>query len=142
MNRGGVLPLHVSEIRMLTREDVESFLLRMEESFEEVEPGMWVVDSDGGSLVIHHTPPLLVLRTKVLEVPEKDSRCTELFRQLLELNASELVHGAYAIEEDDVILTDSLELEHLDFNTFQSAVDSVQLALASHLEKLSAFREC
>ena len=127
---------------MLTREDVESFLLRMEESFQEVEPGMWVIDSDGGSLVLHHTPPLLVLRTKVLEVPAQDTRCTELFRQLLELNASELVHGAYAIEEDDVILTDSLELEHIDFDTFQAAVDSVQLALASHLEKLSAYREC
>lgn len=127
---------------MVTREDVESFLVRMEEGFEEIEPGMWVVGSDGGSLVIHHTPPLLLLRTKVLEVPQQDTRCTELFRRLLELNASELVHGAYAIEEDDVILTDSLELENLDFNTFQSAVDSVQLALASHMETLSPYREC
>lgn len=127
---------------MVTREDVESFLVRMEEGFEEIEPGMWVVESDGGSLVIHHTPPLLLLRTKVLEVPPQDTRCTELFRRLLELNASELVHGAYAIEEDDVILTDSLELENLDFNMFQSAVDSVQLALASHMETLSPYREC
>ena len=127
---------------MVTREDVESFLLRMEESFEEVEPGMWVVGSDGASLVVHHNPPLLLLRTKVLEVPAENSKCTELFRRLLELNASELVHGAYAIEEGDVILTDSLELEHLDFGEFQASVDSVQLALASHLETLSPYREC
>lgn len=128
---------------MVTREDVESFLLRLEEeSVEEVEPGMWVVTQDGASLVVNHTPPLLVLRTKVLEVPKEGSRCTELFRKLLELNASDLVYGAYGIEGDDVILTDSLELEHLDFDTFQSAIDSLQLALASHLETLSPFRDC
>lgn len=128
---------------MVTREDVESFLLRLEEeNVEEVESGMWVVTSDGASLVVNHTPPLLVLRTKVLEVPKEGSRCTELFRRLLELNASDLVYGAYGIEGNDVILTDSLELEHLDFDTFQSAIDSLQLALASHLETLSPYRDC
>ena len=127
---------------MVTREDIESFLLRMEEAVEDVEPGMWVLGSDAGRLVIHYSPPLLVLRVKVLDVPGEASRCTELFRRLLELNASDLVHGAYAIEEGDVILPDTLELEHLDFNTFQSAVDSMQLALASHLESLSPYREC
>lgn len=127
---------------MVSRDDVESFLLRMEKDFEEVGPGMWVLNSDGGSLVVNHAPPLLVLRTKVVEVPEQDTQCTDLFRRLLELNASDMVYGAYGIEGDDVILTDSLELEHLDFDSFQSAVDSVQLALASHLETLSPYREC
>jgi hypothetical protein len=127
---------------MVTPEDIESFLLRMEENTQEVEPGMWVVDEDSGRLVIHHSPPLLLLRVKVLEVPREDSRCTELFRRLLELNASDLVHGAYAIEEGEIILTETLELEHLDFGTFQAAVDSLQLALASHLESLSPYREC
>ncbi|MEX2582786.1 MAG: hypothetical protein WD766_05910 [Gemmatimonadota bacterium] len=127
---------------MVTREDIESFLLRMEESVEEVERGMWVLDSDGGRLVLHYSPPVLVLRVKVLDVPKEDTSCTELFRRLLELNATDLVHGAYAIEENDVILTDTLELEHLDFGTFQAAIDSLQLALASHLESLSPYREC
>ncbi|MEX2569700.1 MAG: CesT family type III secretion system chaperone [Gemmatimonadota bacterium] len=127
---------------MVTREDVESFLLRIEENVEEVEPGMWVLGSDAGRFVLHYSPPLLVLRVKILDVPEDNSRCIELFRRLLELNASDLVHGAYAIEEGDVILTDTLELEHLDFNALQSAVDSMQIALASHLESLSPFREC
>lgn len=127
---------------MVTREDIESFLLRMEGDFEEVEPGMWVIGSDAGSLVIHHTPPLMVLRTKVVEVPEEGTACTELFRKLLELNASDLVYGAYGIEEADVILTDSQELEYINFESFQSAVDSMQLTLASHLEVLSPYRDC
>lgn len=127
---------------MVTREDIESFLLRMEESVEEVEPGMWIVGSNGGGLVIHYSPPLLLLRSKVLEVPSEDARCTPLFRRLLELNATDLVHGAYGIEEGDVILTDAISLESLDFNAFQSAVDSMQLALASHIESLVGLREC
>ena len=129
---------------MLTREDIESYLLRLEEDFEELEPGMWVVsaDGEGARLVIHHTPPLLLLRLKVMEVPADQAQCHELYRRLLELNAVDLVHGAYGIEEGDVILSDALELENLDFNEFQASVDSMQMALAAHLEALSPFRDC
>jgi len=134
-------PRHEPENRMVTREDVESFLLRMEETAEEVEPGMWVVGSDGMRLVIHHSPPLLVLRIKVLDVPEEGERRNELYRSLLEINASDLIHGAYGIEEGDVILTETLELDHLDFARFQASVDSLLLAVASHRESLSRFRE-
>ena len=77
-----------------------------------------------------------------MEVPEDEGSCGRLFRRLLELNASDLVHGAYGVEEGDVILSESLELENLDFNEFQASVDSMQLALASHLETLSPFRDC
>ena len=129
---------------MVTREDVESYLLRMQLEFEEVEQGMWIVKNggDGTTLVVNHVPPLLVLRTKVLDVPNDEQRCTELYRRLLELNAMDLVHGAYGLEEGDVILTDALELENLDFNEFQASVDSMQVAVASHLESLSPYRNC
>ena len=126
---------------MVTREDVESFLLRMEEAVEDVGPAMWVLADDAGPLVIHYSPPLLLLRAKVMAVPE-ETRCADLFRTLLELNATDLVHGAYGIEGADVILSDTLELEHLEFNTFQAAVDSIQISLASHLERLAPFRDC
>lgn len=129
---------------MVTREDVESFLLRMELEHEEVEAGMWVarIGEEGPGLVVHHSPPLLVLRCKVLDVPGDERHCADLFRRLLELNATDLVHAAYGIEEGDVILSETLELENLDFNEFQAAVDSIQMALASHFEALSPFRTC
>lgn len=127
---------------MLTREDVESFLVRAEQDFEEVEQGMWVVPvgEDGANFVIHYSPPLLLLRVKVLDIATGDPRGGELYRRLLELNATDLIHGSYGIEEDDVILSDALELENLDFNEFQAAVDSMQVALASHMETLAPFR--
>ncbi len=75
-------------------------------------------------------------------MPGDERSCATLFRRLLEMNATELVHGAYGIEEDSVILSDTLELENLDFNEFQATVDSFQMALASHLEAIAPFRTC
>jgi hypothetical protein len=129
---------------MVTREDVESYLIRMELDFEEIDEGMWMVRSgpEGAGLVLNHTPPVLVFRAKVLDLPEDDARCAALYRRLLELNATDLVHGAYALEESDVILTETVELENLDFNEFQATIDSIFMALAGHAEELSPFREC
>jgi hypothetical protein len=129
---------------MVTREDVESYLLRTEAEFEEVEDGMWIARAgpNGAGLVINHTPPVLVFRAKVLDIPKDAKRCAELFQRLLELNASDMVHGAYAIEEGDVIVTEALELENLDFNEFQATVDSIHMALAAHLDQLAPYRDC
>ena len=130
---------------MLTREDVESYLIRTDLQYDEVEDGLWVVQmdsEDGVHLVVNHTPPVLVFRLKVLDVPRDEAKCAELYRRLLELNATDLLHAAYGLEEGDVILTETLELENLDFNEFQATVDSFQVALASHMEQLSAYRDC
>jgi hypothetical protein len=129
---------------MVTREDVESFLLRMELESEEVAEGMWLVriGDDDTRLVVNHSPPVLVLRLKVLDIPADQQSCTSLYRRLLELNATDLVHGSYGIEEGDIILSDTLELENLDFNEFQASVDSIQVALASHIAELSPLRNC
>lgn len=128
---------------MVTREDVENYLLRTGLEHEEVEEGMWVMRGGAGApLVVHHSPPLVVFRLKVMDLPDDEKRCADLFRTLLKLNATDLVHAAYALEEGDVILTESLEAENLDFNEFQATVDSFQMALASHLETLAPYREC
>lgn len=129
---------------MVTREDVESFVLRTGLESQEVEDGMWLIrggESDP-ALVVHYSPPLLVFRLKVMDLPEDEKRCAELFRRLLVLNATDLVHAAYGLEQSDVILTESLELENLDFNEFQATIDSFQLALASHLDALAPYRDC
>lgn len=131
---------------MVTREDVESFLNRMEMDFEEVKQGLWLArpgsDENAAPLVISHESPLLVFRLKILDVPRDATKCAELYRRLLEANANDLVHGAFGLEEDDVILTESLELENLDFSEFQATVDSFQMALATQLDSLAAYRDC
>ena len=127
---------------MLTREDVESYLIRTGLDIEEVEEDLWVLPlgDNGARLVVSFSPPVLVLRLKVLDLPADATQAAGLYRRLLELNASDLVHGAYGREEGDVILTDTLELENLDFNEFQASIDAFQMALAAHREQLAAFQ--
>ncbi len=90
---------------------------------------------------MHFAPPVVILRVRVMELPESDPRRSELFRQLLEYNARELVHGSYGLEGNHVVLTDTLELENLDFSEFEASFDSITLALASHLAALAPYRE-
>jgi hypothetical protein len=129
---------------MVTREDVESYLLRTGLDHHEISEGMWLAEGngDGAGIVIHFSPPLVVFRLKVMDLPNDENRCAGLFRRLLELNATDLVHAAYGLEQGDVILTESLEAENLDFNEFQATLDSFQMALASHFDALSDYRDC
>ncbi len=76
-----------------------------------------------------------------MELPEDAEKRNELMRKLLELNATELVHGSYGIEESTVVLTEALQLETLDFEEFQASLDSIVLALDSHLSALAPYQE-
>ncbi len=130
---------------MITREDIESFITRLDSGSpqtEEIEPNLWVVRTeDDAEMVVHYAPPVVILRLRVMEVPGDAARRSELFRQLLELNTRDLVHGSYGLEGDHVVLTDTLDLENLDFTEFEASFDSMTLALASHLGALAPYRE-
>ncbi len=122
---------------MVTREDLESFLIRMDAEYEELDEGMWLVRSRNGGfpIVLHHSPPLALLRMKVMEL-KGDQGSEELYRTLLQLNATDLVHGSYGLEEGELIISDTLELETLDFQEIQASVDSIQMAASSHLDRI------
>ena len=130
---------------MMTREDLESYLIRMEHDFEEIEESMWRIHSDEGDapVVLTYTPPLIVLRLKVMNLPEgvDDARLAPLYRRMLELNATDIVHGSYGIEAQEVVLSDALELETLDFSELRSSFESLTMAASSHLPELAAIVE-
>lgn len=132
---------------MVTREDIESFLDRLSNegaSYTEVDPGLWVVHPGGAldiDVVVHYSPPVVVLRVKVMDLPADEGLVATLSRQLLQWNASDLVHGSYGIEREAIVLTEALELSHLDYEEFLAAYEGMTLALASHLRELGAYRE-
>ena len=132
---------------MVTREDIESFLDRLSSegaSYTEVEPGLWIVRPSGAldiDVVVHYSPPVVVLRVKVMNLPTDETRVATLSRRLLQLNATDLVHGSYGIERESIVLTEALELSHLDFEEFLAAYEGMTLALASHLRELAPYRE-
>ena len=95
----------------------------------------------GADVVVHYAPPVVILRMRVMEPPSSDEKRSGLYRQLLEFNARDLVHGSYGLEGEHVVLTDALELSDLDFSEFEASWDSLTLALASHLSALAPYRE-
>ena len=132
---------------MVTKEDIEGFLDRLSAdgaSHSEVEPGLWVVKPGGEldfSVVVHFSPPVVVLRVKVMTLPASAGAVATLSRRLLELNATDLVHGSYGIEDESIVMTEALELSHLDYEEFLAAFESITVALASHLRELGSYRE-
>lgn len=135
---------------MRTREDIESYLLRSNLSFQNVgeaesdkgsESNMWLIrdGSSGENIVLSLSGPILLFRVKVVELSEI-KQSAELFHRLLELNATDMVHGAYGIADGSIVLTAGLPLENLDYNEFQGTVDDLTMALTNHYETLTAFR--
>ena len=132
---------------MVTKEDIEGFLNRVSSdgaSYSEVEPGLWIVRPNGEldfSVVVHYSPPVVILRVKVMTLPTNTEALATLSRRLLELNATDLVHGSYGIEEQAIVMTEALELSHLDYEEFLAAYEGITSALAAHLRELGSYRE-
>ncbi len=128
---------------MVTSEDIERFLMRLELPYQELQESMWLVGNGQEGvppLVVNYTPPILLLRAEVMESPADEELRQGLFRSLLELNATDMVHGAYGLDGEDIVLTDALELADLDFSEVQASLESILLALTSHYKALSHYR--
>ena len=126
---------------MVSREDLESYLIRMDLDYDEVAEGMFVCrpDDESATMVVHHSPPVVLVRLKVMDLPDDATGSNGnggLYRQLLEFNATDIVHGAYGIEDGELILSDTLELGTLDFPELQASLESLQLAATGHLETI------
>ncbi len=124
---------------MINTDAIESFLIDLELPYERLDEGIWVIvneDDHGENLVVYLTESLLTLRLKMFDLPEKAP--DGIFRRLLELNATSIVHGAFGIENDSVVLVGALEVANLDQNEFQALIDSFSLALGTHHAELSA----
>ena len=122
---------------MKSAEDVESYLLRMGVPYEIVHPGFWLVKTDGPPLAVSLAGPVLAFRLKVMELPRTGKE--ELYRTLLMLNTTEMVHGAFGIEGEAVVIVHALELENLDLNEMQAVIDDISMAVAKHQPSLAHF---
>ncbi|MFW6050552.1 MAG: YbjN domain-containing protein [Myxococcota bacterium] len=127
---------------MRTREDIEAYLLRSGLPHEEIGEGTWLVHDQGSGerIVVRLTQELVLFRVKVMELGRVRER-EKLFERLLELNASEMVHGAYGLADGAVVLTCVMRLANLDYEEFQGTIDDFSLALTNHYETLASFHD-
>jgi hypothetical protein len=126
---------------MVNRQKALSYLVDLGLSFEEVDANTWLLtDEDKGlkNIVVLVSEPLVILRVKVMELPQGNRE--RLYERLLRLNAEDLLHGAYALEGEHVILIDTLELESMDLEDLRASIEAMGLALAQHYRILNEYR--
>ena len=120
-----------------TAEDVENYLLQLDRRFEN-DGGTYLVTGVEGStpIAIRVAPPIVAIRVTIGPVPKDSDHQTRLFRQLLEYNATDLMHISYGIADGQVVLSAALELENLDLNELEAMLSDVDLALVRHVPTL------
>ena len=126
---------------MRSVQDVEAYLGRMNRHFSPVEdqPGTFLVHGAKNMppTALRVDPPLVVLRVHVGDIDGDTVSNAELFKKLLSINAKSLVHTSFGLEDARIVLVAALELENLDYNELQAALDEIDMTLASQVPQLA-----
>jgi hypothetical protein len=120
---------------------IEQYLIDLMLSYQEIGTNVWLIDDEEQGIegvAVALNEPLVMLRVVVMDAP-KENRL-ELFTKLLELNAGDLVHGAYALEENKIVLIDTLEYDTMDYTEFRASLDAFSLALIQHYPIFAQYR--
>ena len=126
---------------MADNDRIEAFLLETGLPYDQVKDGFWIIHDEDDSIdniVVVHTPPVITFRVKLMEVPSTGDH-SELFAHLLRLNATAMVAGAFGLEDNAVVIVDSLQSENLDLNEFQASIDALSMAIREHYPELRKF---
>lgn len=118
---------------MRTKEDVERYLINLDTPYEVLGDGIYRLNDDLPNIddiIVMVSDPLVIFSVRLMKVPGKNTEA--FYKKLLELNATELVAGAYGLDGDDVVITDTLQLENLDENEFVASVESLAMAIHEH----------
>ena len=120
---------------------IEGYLIDSGMAYDAVGDGLWIVHDESehvDNIVIHHSHPIVVFRVKLMDAPGDAVARAALFEDLLRLNATDMVSGAYGLEDNAVVITETLQAENLDENEFQAALDGITLGIAQHYPTLKS----
>jgi hypothetical protein len=121
-----------------TSDDLEAQLGRLGRRHERLPDGTFVLSLGANQppVALRLVPPLLLVQVAVGRAPKNDATTAPLFRKLLELNNSSLVHSAYGLEGDNIVLSAALELSSLDLNELEAVLADIDVALGEHVPVL------
>lgn len=124
---------------MSSTDQLESFLIKSSLPYEQIAEGTWVVSPESArnaQLGVKMDDPIVLFSIQMFELDASITEREELFRLLLELN-SELLHSAYSLNGQQVVLSGAQQLANLDFNEFQAVMDDMCMALDHHYDKIA-----
>ena len=119
---------------------VEEYLIDLGISYQELSKGAWLIEDEAKGLpkiVVSQSDPIVVIRADVMAAPKE--RREELFSTLLRLNGNDFLHGAYALDGDEIVALDTLEYETMDKSEFRASIEAMAFALSQHYPLLSQF---
>ncbi len=125
---------------MPTLPKIEQYLIDLGISYQEISRNSWLIEDENKGypkMLVSLSDPLVIISADVMPIPKENAE--QLFRTLLELNATDLLHGAYAISGNDIIVIDTLEQATLDKDEFLASIESISFALLEHYKKLAGY---
>jgi hypothetical protein len=120
---------------------IEQYLIDLMYTYRELGPHFWLLEDPEHNLeevAVAYSDPLVIIRMQIMDAPK--TRREEFFAKLLELNAGDLVHGAYGLEGNKVVLIDTMEYDTMDYTEFRATLDAFSLALTQHYPIFAAYR--
>lgn len=126
---------------MTAKEKLEGYFIKLGLTYQNIADDTWVVnDPDAGDyqVVVVYEDPIVIVRVTVMALPSQNRET--FFETVLRMNGNDLIHVAYAIEGEHLILSNSFILETLDLEELQAALDEIGLALIQHYSILSKYR--
>lgn len=89
------------------------------------------------NLVICVAPPMVIFEQFIFEMPAPSAGT---YKALLQKNR-DIIHGAFAVDESGtrVIFRNTLQVENLDKNEFESTLNSLSLLLSEYAEQIIHF---
>lgn len=119
-------------------DDLEAQLGRLGRRYERNPDGTFVlslgVNQPPVALVL--VPPVLVVQVAVGPAPKEERVAARVYKRLLELNASALLHTAFGLEGELIVLAAALELDNLDLNELEAVLADIDVALSEHVPEL------
>ena len=122
-----------------SEEDLEAMLVKLDRRFDRLEGGTFLVavGANLAPVALRIAVPVLVAQVQIGGAPKGNPALeSKVFRKLLQLNATDLLHAAYALEGDSIVLTAALELESLDLNELEAVLADMAMALSKHVPVL------
>jgi hypothetical protein len=121
---------------------IESFITKLgySVSYQNKKDGIFCIEGeDDGikNLIIGVAPPVIIFEQYLFTLKSDDK---EILKSLLMKNR-DIIHGAFVLDEEGkkVIFRYTMQIENLDMNEFEGALNSLGLLLSEYYEQIIEF---
>lgn len=121
---------------------IESYISKLgySVSYRNEKDGIFCIENeDDGikNLIIGVAPPILIIEQFIFKLQNDDK---EILKSLLKKNR-DIIHGAFVLDEEGkkVIFRYTMQIENLDMNEFEGALNSLGLLLSEYYEQIIDF---